>query len=190
MTQMTGARLPDLTKFVDFLEARKAEAENPKHAAMIGLLIEHTVAETRDLDIDRTMATLVDDCVYHNWGDRRVPELLALPREADRDAVRASYLTHMKSGVLKMDNIEVDVEHFFVSDDAIAWDGYSRVRLPGAMLAKAGVPLTDGGTPEDDFVLTVRTMIVIPFRDGLMAGEDFYYDGHPTLKKVSGAASR
>jgi hypothetical protein len=190
MTQMTGDRLLDMAKFLDFLEARKAGAENPKHAAMIGVLIEHTVAEVRDLDIDRTMATLVDDCVYHNWGDRRVPELLALPREADRDSVRASYLALMESGVLRMGNIEVDVEHFFVSDDAIAWDGYNSVRLPGAMLAKAGVPLAGGGTPEDDFALTVRTVTVIPFRDGLMVGEDIYYDGHPTLKKVSGTASK
>jgi hypothetical protein len=36
----------------------------------------------------------------------------------------------------------------------------------------------------------VRTATVIPFRDGLMVGEDFYYDGHPALEKVSGTASK
>ncbi|GHB59115.1 hypothetical protein GCM10010306_060780 [Streptomyces umbrinus] len=174
-----------MAKFVDFLEARKAETQNPKHAAMIGLLIEHTVAEVRDLDIDRTMATLVDDCIYHHWGDRQMLELLGSPRDADRQAVRASYLANMENGLLSMDNIELDVEHFFVSDDAIAWDGYIRMRLPGAMLAEAGMSLPDGTTAEDDFVMTVRAVIVIPFRDGLMVGEDFYYDGRPTLEKLA-----
>ncbi|EFL21187.1 hypothetical protein SSOG_00899 [Streptomyces himastatinicus ATCC 53653] len=40
----SGARLPDMARFVEFLQAGKAETENPKHAAMIAVLIEHSVA--------------------------------------------------------------------------------------------------------------------------------------------------
>ncbi|MGW0950181.1 hypothetical protein ACWD4O_47780 [Streptomyces sp. NPDC002623] len=180
----TGARLPDMARFIDFLEARKAETENPKHAAMIDLLIEHSVAEVRDHDIDRTMATLVDDCVYHCYGD---PVAIAQQggRVADRDTVRANYLQNMANGMLAMDSLEVEVEHFFISDDAIAWDGYTRLRLTGAALAEAGVPLPDGGTADDVFVHRSRTAVVIPFRDGLMVGEDFYLDGQGTLERAA-----
>ncbi|MFF4806353.1 hypothetical protein ACFY1U_49700 [Streptomyces sp. NPDC001351] len=180
----TGARLPDMTRFVDFLEAQKAATQNPKHAAMIDLLIEHSVAEVRDHDIDRTMATLVQDCVYHNYGD---PEMVERQggRVIERDVVRANYLANMANGTLEMDALEVDVEHFFINDDAIAWDGYTRFRLPGAALAEAGVPLPDGGTAEDVYVQTTRAVIVIPFRDGLMVGEDFYFDGSGTLGKAA-----
>jgi len=152
---------------------------------MIGLLIEHSVAEVRDLDIDRTMATLVEDCVYHHWGDSRTLETFGRRPVVDRKMVRANYLAEMESGILRMDRIALDVERFFVSDDAIAWDGYVRLRVPGAMLAAAGTPLPDGGTAADDYVQTTRVAIVIPFRDGLMAGEDFYYDGQSILEKVA-----
>lgn len=180
----TGARLPDMGRFVEFLEARKAETENPKHAAMLGLLIEHSVAEVRDHDIDRTMATLVEDCVYHNYGDPLMVERNGGPA-IDRKTVRANYLANIANGTLNMDSLEVEIEHFFISDDAIAWDGYTLLRLPGVVLAEVGVSLPDGGTVDDDFVQRTRSVIVIPFRDGLMVGEDFYFDGQGTLEKVA-----
>ncbi|WP_406464642.1 hypothetical protein OH768_52375 [Streptomyces sp. NBC_01622] len=180
----TGARLPGMGRFVEFLEARKAETENPKHAAMLGLLIEHSVAELRDHDIDRTMATLVEDCVYHNYGDPAMVERNGGPA-IDRKTVRANYLANIANGTLNMDSLEVEIEHFFISDDAIAWDGYTLLLLPGVVLAEVGVSLPDGGTVDDDFVQRTRSVIVIPFRDGLMVGEDFYFDGQGTLKKVA-----
>ncbi|GAB2785427.1 nuclear transport factor 2 family protein [Streptomyces daliensis] len=174
-----GARRPDMARFIEFLEARKAETKNPKHAAMIGLLIEHSVAEVRDHDIDRTMATLVPDCVYHYYGDLAMVEHSGGPA-IGRDTVHANYLTNMANGSLNMDSLEVEVDHFFINDDAIAWDGYARMRMPGQALVEAGIPLPDGGTVDDDFVQRARQAIVIPFRDGLMVGEDFYLDSRGT----------
>ncbi|MEU1272600.1 hypothetical protein [Streptomyces sp. NPDC005799] len=184
LTRASGARLPDMARFVEFLEARKAETENPKHAAMISLLIEHSIAEVRDHDIDRTMATLVDDCVYHYWGDAGAIEMNG-GRVAHREEVRANYLAQMANGALAMDSLEVEVDHFFVNDDAIAWDGYVRIRVPGAALAELGGPLPDGGTVDDVFVQRTRAAIFIPFRDGLMVGEDYYFDGKGTLEKAA-----
>lgn len=186
MVEAVARRVPDMSKFVDFLEARRAQTENPRHAAMLDVLIEHSVAEVRDLDIDRTMATLVDDCVYHHYGDRAFLQGGALARVLQGpDEIRAYYLQGMESGMLRMDRLEVEIEHFFISDEAIAWDGFVRLRLPGSVLAAAGAPLPDGGTAEDDYVQTIRTAIVIPFRDGLMVGEDFYYDGQPTIERLA-----
>jgi hypothetical protein len=180
-----GARLPDMARFIDFLEARKAETENPKHTAMIDVLIEHSLAEVRDHDIDRTMSTLVEDCVYHYYGD---PLMASGERRVTyRDAVRANYLADMAAGALDMDSLEVEVEHFFINDDAIAWDGYARFRVPGAALAAQGVPLPDGGTADDVYVQRTRTAIFIPFRDGLMVGEDYYFDGQGILEKAATA---
>ncbi|MFI0821997.1 nuclear transport factor 2 family protein [Streptomyces sp. NPDC021098] len=178
-----GARKPDMARFVDFLEARKAETKNPRHAAMIALLIEHSVAEVRDHDIDRTMATLVEDCVYHYYGDPVMVEHSG-GSAVHRDTVRANYLANMANGSLDMDSIEVEVEHFFINDDAIAWDGYARLRMSGAALVEAGIPLPEGGTVDDDFVHRARQAIVIPFRDGLMVGEDFYLDSQGTWEQV------
>jgi hypothetical protein len=173
-----------MAKFIDFLEARKAETENPKHGAMIDVLIEHSVAEVKDHDIERTMATLVDDCVYHRYGDERMIQQMG-ERVFRREAVHANYLASMENGSLAMDQLEVDIEHFFISDDAIAWDGYLRMRMPGALLARAGVQLPAGTTADDDFVQSSRIVIVIPFRDGLMVGEDFYFDGQRILEKAA-----
>ena len=143
MIEAVGSRAPDMTKFADFLQARRAEIENPKHAAMLDGLIEHSIAEVRDLDIDRTMATLAGDCVYHHYGDQAA----GMPRVLQgSDEVRAHYLHGMESGTLRMDRLEVEVEHFFISDDAIAWDGFVRARLPGSALVAAGVPLPGRGT--------------------------------------------
>jgi hypothetical protein len=175
-----------MAKFVDFLKARSAEIENPKHAAMLDVLIEHATAEVRDLDIDRTMATLAGDCVYHHYGDQTAVRAAGMPRVLQgSDEVRAHYLHGMESGTLRMDSLEVEVEHFFISDDAIAWDGFVRARVPGSALVAAGAPLPGGGTAEDDYVHRIRTAIVIPFRDGLMLGEDYYFDGQPTIEKLA-----
>ncbi|MBO4252310.1 hypothetical protein [Streptomyces griseorubiginosus] len=179
-----GARPPDMGRFVEFLEARKAETENPRHAAMIGVLIEHSVAEVRDHDIDRTMATLVEDCVYHYYGDPALIKQSGGP-VIHRDGVIANYLANMANGTLDMDSIEVEVDHFFINDDAIAWDGWARLRLPGSVLVASGATLPDGGTVDDFYVLRSRQAIVIPFRDGLMVGEDFYLDSQGTWEKVS-----
>ena len=149
---------------------------------MLDGLIEHSIAEVRDLDIDRTMATLAGDCVYHHYGDQAA----GMPRVLQgSDEVRAHYLHGMESGTLRMDRLEVEVEHFFISDDAIAWDGFVRARVPGSALVAAGVPLPGRGTAEDDYVHKIRTAIVIPFRAGLMLGEDYYFDGQPTIEKLA-----
>lgn len=50
---------------------------------------------------------------------------------------------------------------------------------------RAECPCRSGGTADDEFVQTARQVIVIPFRDGLMVGEDFSFDGQGTLEKVS-----
>lgn len=113
---------------------------------MIDLLVEHSVAEVRDRDIDRAMETLVEDCVCHCYGEPAAIEQQG-GRVADRAAVRANYLANMESGMLTMEGLEVEIEHFFVSDDAIARDGRTRLRLPGAALIGASVPCPTGERP-------------------------------------------
>ncbi|MEU1272606.1 hypothetical protein [Streptomyces sp. NPDC005799] len=83
------------------------------------MLIERSIAEARDHDIDRTMATLVQDCVYHYWGDP-CPLKQTDQEVVGAEAVRANYVEGMANGALDMDSLEVDVERFFINDGTIA----------------------------------------------------------------------
>lgn len=152
---------------------------------MLDLLIEHCSAEVRDHDVERTLATLVENCVYHWRGDKQTLESWnKRPGAWNREEVRADYEAGMKSGQLAMDSMGTDVDHFFISDDAVAWAGIIYAAVPGGALASAGFSLPADGTEEDSFLATYRAVMVIPFRDGLMVGEDFYVDGLESLTKI------
>lgn len=177
----------DMGNFIAYLEARRAEVENPRHSAMLDVLIEHTIAEVRDLDIERTMDTLVEEPVYHYWGDLVAMRMGGIdpPRSANRAQVRAAYEDGMREGWLRMDTLEIEVERFFISDEAIAWDGVQYMRVPGAALAANGEPFTDGGTVDDAYIKASRSAVFISFRDGRMVGEDFYLDGQIETSRVA-----
>ena len=185
MSENVGARPADMGRFIAYLEARRDEATDPKHVEILDVLVRHVIAEIRDLDIEATMATLVEDCVYHTYGDEQSIEQAATGRVLDRPGVRKAYEEGMANGVFGMDTIEVETERFFINDDGVAMDGWVRARVSGAMLVEAGVPLPDGGTPEDDFISTQRAAIFVSFRDGMQVGEDFYFDHESIIEKLA-----
>jgi hypothetical protein len=187
MANVLVDRQLDMGRFVGYLQDRRAEVENPKHAAMLGVLIEHCIAEVKDLNIERTMATLIADPVYHYWGDRSVMRAGGVdpPRSAHRAEVQAAYEAGMREGWLSMHTLELEVERFFINDDAIAWDGMQYARVPGGALAANGEPFPDGGTVEDEYIKASRSAVFISFRDGRMVGEDFYLDGEISTTRVA-----
>ena len=152
---------------------------------MLDVLIEHCYAEVRDHDVERTMATLVEDCVYHWRGDKKtLASWNKRPGTWNREEVRADYEAGMMSGQLAMDSMGTDIDHFFITDDAVAWAGTIHAAVPGRVLVGAGFSLPAGGTEQDSFRATYRAVMVVPFRDGLMVGEDFYVDGLESLAKI------
>jgi hypothetical protein len=60
----------DQAKMWQALEDRLAVTENPRHRQMLQTVIDHAKAEAAR-DLDRMMATLVDDPQMHNWSNGR-----------------------------------------------------------------------------------------------------------------------
>ncbi len=168
----------DYRRWVRFVEERKGETTVPAHARMIDCFIEHMVSE-RSGEIDRFMRTMVDDPVYRSWGRPRPAG--AAPVVRGRDEIKARY----KALMARPDGFpqfELETERFFVGDDGIAMDGTLRQQLRGSELGGAGVGLPDAGSPDDVFVVSRRMALFVSYRDGLMCGEDCYYDATATVE--------
>lgn len=170
-------------RWVEALQKKAADVTETRHRRMIDCFIEHMVAE-RSGDVDRFMRTMVDDCAYRSWGKPRpagVP-----PQVRHRDEIRAMYeqmMLHRRGG---FPQFEFDMERFWVGDDGIAMDGTLHRLHRVEELASMGEPVPDGAAAGDEVVLSRRTALFISFRDGLMLGEDLYYDTASTVAPVAG----
>ena len=65
---MNGAQAMEMVQSTMWqaIEDRLASTTNPRHRAMLEVVIEHARAEA-ERTVDRLMATLVDDPQYHFW---------------------------------------------------------------------------------------------------------------------------
>ena len=186
MIEAVGSRAPDMTKFADFLQARRAEIENPKHAAMLDGLIEHSIAEVRDLDIDRTMATLAGDCVYTTTEIRPRCRPRAC-RGSCRAATKYGRTTCMawRAAPSAWTGSKSRSSTSSSATTPSRGTGSYALVFPEARWSRRACPCPGEVRPEDDYVHMIRTAIVIPFHDGLMLGEDYYFDGQPTIEKLA-----
>jgi hypothetical protein len=174
-------------RWVDVLRARAGSVPEQRHRNMIDTFIEHMVSE-RSGDVDRFMATMVDDCVYRTWGTPR-PHGTA-PSVRDAGDVRARYEAMMLHRPGGFPEFEMDVERFWVGDDGIAMDGvlYRLHRVDE--LAEIGEQPPPGARPDDEVVLSRRTAVFVSFRDGLMVGEDLYYDSSSEVTLIDEVTTR
>lgn len=121
---------------------------------MLGLFEAHRDAEAAR-DIDAILETFADECFL---------ETMALGlRSEGKEAVRAAYEMQFFSA---FPDLAPEDEGMAFADDAIAVWGTLRGTSQGEWL---GVP-PGGGS------FTVPFANVVPFRDGLMAGEIIYFD--------------
>jgi hypothetical protein len=176
---MTGT---DPLRWVAFLERAKKSVTDPKHQAMIDVFIEHLVAETSN-QLERTMATLVPDAVYHVWGQTPIGPDAPEGSKASREQVRANYEAGMNSS-RGFPRYELKTERFFVGDDGLAMDGTILAPVIGTELVAWGQELPAGTAEDDEFVVSQRLALFIPFRDGLMVGEDMYWDPKILIQKA------
>jgi steroid delta-isomerase-like uncharacterized protein len=121
---------------------------------MVRLFEVHREAEAAR-DIDAILETFTDDCFLET-------NALGLRAEG-RDAVRAAYVQQFFTS---FPDLAPDDEGMAVGDDAVAVWGTLRGTSRGEWL---GVP-PGGGS------FAVPFANVVPFRDGLMAGERIYFD--------------
>ena len=173
----------DYRRWVSRVEAQKARVSDPRQRQMLDCFIEHMVSE-RSGDIDRFMRTMIDEPVYRSWGRPRPAG--AGPSVRRGEEIRTLYLGMMNrpDGFPQFD---LDIERFFVGDDALAMDGVFLREARGYELEALGEELPPGGSPDGRFVLSRRMALFISFRDGLMCGEDTYFDVRATVEPLDDA---
>jgi steroid delta-isomerase-like uncharacterized protein len=121
---------------------------------MLRLFEAHREAEAVR-DVDAILATFVEDCFL---------ETMALGLRAEgKDAVKAAYEAQY---FLAFPDLDPDDQGMAFGDDVMVVWGFLRGTSKGEWL---GVPPGDGS-------FAVPFANVVPFRDGLMAGEAVYFD--------------
>jgi hypothetical protein len=168
-------------RWVDALRERAKDIREPRHLEMIDCFVEHMVSE-RSGDVDRFMRTMVPDCIYRSWGRPRPAG--AAPSVRRVDEIRALYEQMMLHRAGGFPQFEMDIDRVWVGDDGIAMDGVLHRLHRVEELAGMGEAAHEGADPQDEVVLSRRTALFVSFRDGLMIGEDLYYDTSSTVTLV------
>lgn len=165
---MPTSQLPiDPAESLRILDRKRAELKDPAHQQMIDVFQEHMRAEL-DKDLERIMRTLVPEPEYHLWGNSEMPHF------SGQAATRAFYTAIFESGT---NQLERTFDRFIIDDYGIFFDGHNKVVIPGPVAGSLArfapdVELEESGT----YLLIQRTAVILPYRDGLMVGEDFYDD--------------
>jgi hypothetical protein len=163
-------------KWVDQIEARKAELDDPDLRAMCDTFIRHVKTEWVG-DLDATFATMVPEPVYRNWGGftNRTG-----PVEHHLDAIKQIYGTPVERfGYYPP--ADMDIDRFLVSRDAIVMDGTIRMMSYGGDLRALGEDVKD----DSWYVVETRIALFFPFKEGLMTGEDAYIDHLASIEEMS-----
>lgn len=168
---------PDGRRTLAAIRQRRDRIENPKHRAMVEVVLQHLECEIVDFDIDKLMATLVDEPVYHTRGGRFARDEVLVVR--GRAAVRKTY-TDLMAAPGGFPPFEIKVDHFLVDDDGVYFDGQLSMVWPGVTLQAFGHRPED---PDARYLETVWTGQMMPFVGGLMRGEDLCY-GPSRLTKL------
>jgi hypothetical protein len=144
------------------VDERLQRTENPRHRAMLGVLIHHMQSEMVG-DLDGMMDGLCAEPKYHMWGSGRDTG----PKGYDDIKHYYTDLLAARRGVL-----EYTIDRIVMDDDAIVTEGTIRAYQAGAVATAFGfdVPRTDA-----TYLVTYRALIVWPFDEqGDLIGEDGY----------------
>lgn len=144
------------------LTERLEETTNPRHRAMLQVVVEHLRAEV-DASVEALLATLVPEPDYHLWqnGSDYGPK--------GKDQVMGYYqeLVDAKRHVL-----EFDITRIVVDDSNIVTEGWIRAINLGSVARSRGYDVDDD---DASYLVTQRVVIFWPFNEqGLMLGEDGY----------------
>jgi hypothetical protein len=153
----------DQNKTFEAIEERIAKTTNPRHLAMLKLVLTHAKGEAGP-DLDMVMDTLGKHPAYHSWTAR--PEMSPVGREAVRDF----YLREVVQAGRHFFQFVID--RMVVDDETVITEGYMTMLYTGGDAIATGLPVDD---PEAFYAVKTRMMIVWPFdEDGMLAGEDSY----------------
>lgn len=165
----------DPTRTWQMIEQRLETTSNPRHRQVLSIVLEHMIAEAAP-DLDRLMATVSADAVYHFWGN----EGDSGPK--GHDGVREYYAAFVAS---KANHLEYKMDRLVVDDHALVTEGDLHMLLPGATAQQMGFPVDD---PAADYLYVSRQLIVWPVNeDGLITAEDSYTSGPLEFRKLDRA---
>jgi hypothetical protein len=151
------------TAMIDYVDARIAAIDSPKHIEQLKVLRAHMAGEVNE-DVDALLATISPlHQQYRTWG---APEELS---PSSREEIREFYLRRKALGQLYF---QYDIDRLTVADDIIVTDGVSTSLVSGAFLAGIGLPTSE---PDAVHEIQMRMLISWPFDEsGLLVGEETY----------------
>lgn len=150
-----------------------ANAPSPRQRAILENYREHMAAEI-DGDVDRIMATQVDEPEYHIWGQG-----VGDTGPKGQAEVRAFYQDIMDND---RNVLEYEIEKIFCTDDQLFHEGTLRIVFPGKALAGFGMPIDD---VDAWYLYSYRTAAIFPYaEDGRAIGEDVYSDGPMNMDRI------
>jgi hypothetical protein len=133
------------TAMIDYVDARIARTDNPKHLDQLKVTISPRHQQ------------------YRSWG---AP---ADMQPASREEIRAFYRERAALGQLYF---QFDIEWLTVADDVIVTDGAMTSLYPGSTVVGMGLPTEQ---PDAVHEVTVQSLISWPFDEtGLLVGEESY----------------
>lgn len=166
---------PRIDQWVAAVEARKASLTDSVDVQRVDVLIEHLVAEG-DRDVKRTMRTIADGGVYHAWGGSKTS---VATKAEQRRLYEAVYAENPDAF-----NLSMDIERFFVDVDGVCMDGVLHKEVTADALRAMGLEPPAGATEFDLFVVSRRQALFVSYVDGLMFGEDLYWDEGATVSRL------
>ena len=145
------------------IDERLAATTNPRHRAMLEVVIEHARAEA-DRSVERLMATLVDDPQYHFWVAGRDVG----PKGAD--AVHTYYVDFVGSGGAVFESPK---DRVVVDDHNVVSEAEVRNLVPGSVAKRRGYHVPDD---TGHYLVWFRNVVFFEFADDptRALGEDSY----------------
>lgn len=140
---------------------------------MLDLLIVHTRAEWIDFDIDAAMATFTPSPQIWRFGAGPRPGLIGY------DAVRDNYLRQSKCGA---NGGGMEFDRLVIDGEAIVAEG--TIVQTGEVAATAWPEINAVLDRDRTSLVRKRAVLIVPFEEGLIAGEYIYLEGPYTADDV------
>jgi hypothetical protein len=149
------------------IDALLDKTTNGTHRAMLENFKAHMNTEI-SCDMEGIMATMSTHPVYHSYGGNTASDSATHVNGLEENRAFYQKIFDEKTSVL-----ELDIERLSVDDWGIAGDGVIHIINPGKVLVSRGLDLDD---QDAHYLVSTRLAWFLPYKDGLMCGEDTYTD--------------
>jgi SnoaL-like domain len=157
---------------VQTLENAMAEATDPVILRNLRAVAEHIDAEVAG-DIERLMATLVGEPIYHIWGASKSVGPQGF------DEVRANYQSLIRSG---KNRLTYEVTRVVADRRCVITEGHFRLAYPGAVLPFTTLSTGEPVRHDHWYLVEYKCVVLWPMDpDGRILGEELYAGEAPRV---------